>query len=43
MDQWMCFLEFSISVNEDFSNYDDQGAWPTIIDEYVAFAKVKDA
>jgi hypothetical protein len=39
LDQWNSFLEFSQAVSEDFSGYDEDGAWPLLIDEYVAFRK----
>jgi len=35
MDQWMSFLEFSRTINQDFTNYDENSAWPVILDEYV--------
>eukprot|EP01120_Amphizonella_sp_Union-15-10_P013695 TRINITY_DN6422_c0_g1_i3.p1 TRINITY_DN6422_c0_g1~~TRINITY_DN6422_c0_g1_i3.p1 ORF type:complete len:284 (+),score=59.79 TRINITY_DN6422_c0_g1_i3:107-958(+) len=36
VDQWMSFLEFSRTISEDLSNYDENGAWPVILDEFVA-------
>jgi len=38
MDQWMGILEFSRTIDNDFSNLDDD-SWPTIIDSYVEWAK----
>jgi DCN1-like protein 4/5 len=38
-DQWLLFFEFATSVKPDFSDYDPNGAWPVIIDEYVEWAK----
>ncbi|EFA85160.1 hypothetical protein PPL_02160 [Heterostelium album PN500] len=38
-DQWICFLEFSKTVKEDLSNYDEYEAWPLLIDEFVDFVK----
>jgi len=38
-DQWLCFLEFSRNVKGDLSNYDDNEAWPLLIDEYVEFVR----
>jgi DCN1-like protein 4/5 len=38
-DQWLLFFEFATSVRPDFSDYDPNGAWPVIIDEYVEWAK----
>lgn len=34
-DQWCNVLEFSRSVNDDLSNYDEDGAWPVLLDEFV--------
>jgi len=34
-DQWCNVLEFSRSVNADLSNYDEDGAWPVLLDEFV--------
>lgn len=36
-DQWCNVLEFSRSVNADLSNYDEDGAWPVLLDEFVAW------
>lgn len=35
-DLWrrVCFLDFSRSINGDFSNYDENSAWPLLLDEY---------
>jgi len=41
MDQWMNFLEFSRTIKEDFSNYDENSAWPVMIDEYAVWAQKK--
>jgi len=38
-DQWLLFFEFATTVRPDFSDYDPNGAWPVIIDEYVEWAK----
>ena len=32
-DVWMQLLECTMTVDADFSNYDFNGAWPTMIDE----------
>jgi len=40
-DQWSLFLEFSSQVSGDFSDYDPNGPWPVIIDEYVEWSKNK--
>lgn len=38
-DQWMSFLDFATSVAPDFSNYDENMAWPVMLDEYVSWAQ----
>uniref|UniRef100_A0A1I8A7W8 Defective in cullin neddylation protein n=1 Tax=Steinernema glaseri TaxID=37863 RepID=A0A1I8A7W8_9BILA len=39
-DQWNLVLDFMLSVKPDLSNYDSDGAWPVLLDEYVEYAKV---
>ncbi|XP_067948503.1 DCN1-like protein 5 [Watersipora subatra] len=34
-DQWNNILEFSRSIKSDLSNYDVNGAWPVMLDEFV--------
>lgn len=41
LDQWCSFLEFSDKVSVDFDGYEEDGAWPLLIDEYVEYAKLK--
>jgi len=43
LDQWMSFYEFCKVVNADFSNYDENSAWPCIIDEWVEWRKSKES
>ncbi|TRY72864.1 hypothetical protein DNTS_007670 [Danionella cerebrum] len=40
-DQWYNVLEFSRTVNADLSNYDEDGAWPVMLDEFVDWHKVR--
>jgi len=39
LDQWCSFLEFSDKVGLDFAEYEEDGAWPLLLDEYVEQAK----
>ncbi|KAK7096854.1 DCN1-like protein 5 [Littorina saxatilis] len=38
-DQWCSVLEFSRSILPDLSNYDEDGAWPVMLDEFVEWLK----
>jgi len=40
-DQWMQILDFSISIKNDLSNYDVDGAWPVLLDEFVDYMKTR--
>ncbi|KAF0684465.1 Aste57867_23561 [Aphanomyces stellatus] len=42
-DVWMQLLEFSTQVKPDLSNYDENGAWPVLIDDFVAHMLEKGA
>mmetsp|Transcript_31012 Transcript_31012/g.29620 ORF Transcript_31012/g.29620 Transcript_31012/m.29620 type:complete len:222 (+) Transcript_31012:221-886(+) len=37
LDQWDSFLQFQYTVNLDLKNYDEDGAWPLLLDEYVVW------
>nr|CAG4649672.1 EOG090X0DAO [Scapholeberis mucronata]SVE93873.1 EOG090X0DAO [Scapholeberis mucronata] len=39
-DQWCNVLEFSRAVDVDLKNYDVDGAWPVMLDEFVEWLKV---
>lgn len=38
-DQWNNVLEFSRNIKSDLSNYDMDGAWPVMMDEFVDMVK----
>ncbi|OLY78629.1 DCN1-like protein 5 [Smittium mucronatum] len=38
-DQWNSLLDFSLTVAPDFSNYDFEGSWPIVFDDFVAYSK----
>ncbi|KAJ8901075.1 hypothetical protein NDN08_004935 [Rhodosorus marinus] len=40
-DTYSVFLNFTWSVADDFSGYDDTAAWPVLIDEFVEYARGK--
>lgn len=41
-DQWKMFFEFATTIRKDFSNYQEESAWPVIIDHYVSYQFKKD-
>uniref|UniRef100_H2YRZ9 Defective in cullin neddylation protein n=1 Tax=Ciona savignyi TaxID=51511 RepID=H2YRZ9_CIOSA len=38
-DQWNNVLEFSRSIQPDLSNYDSDGAWPVVLDDFAEYVK----
>jgi hypothetical protein len=40
-DQWMTLLDFITNVKEDLSNYDENAAWPVVLDSYVEWKRKK--
>ncbi|KAJ3332900.1 DCN1-like protein 2 [Blyttiomyces sp. JEL0837] len=38
-DTWNLFLDFTRSCKDDFSEHDDDEAWPVLIDEFVIYAR----
>lgn len=41
IDQWTSLLEFCKTIDTNFSNYDENGAWPCVLDEWVTWVKEK--
>jgi len=41
-DQWTMFLQFNLQISMDFENYDENGCWPVMIDDFVLFMRSED-
>ncbi|KAH3760839.1 protocadherin alpha-C1 [Pelomyxa schiedti] len=40
LDQWMSFYELSLTLHQDLSGYDPDGAWPVLLDDFVDWCRI---
>ncbi|KAH8077913.1 Cullin binding-domain-containing protein [Filobasidium floriforme] len=40
-DVWGLFVDFVRTIDPDYANYDEDGAWPSVIDEFYASQRAK--
>lgn len=40
-DTWILFLEFTRTIDPEFSQHDEEAAWPSVIDDFVDFARAR--